>query len=501
MSLFLKKGRRSRIVKSLPVSAEVDLLEDRALLAVTGPIGNTIAVSPTFTWEPVTNAVSHELWVSKLTGGVVSKIVYQPAVVGASFSMGSSQLPAATYRTWVRGNYANGSTSNWSVGADFTIAAAPQLSNLQAGQMNLAGDPMNLQWNAVSNAASYQVWANRLNSNFTTSQANIFHPTPPPPWVYGPFPPVQTEFSLTNTYSHAVSDGFYRVWIRAIDAAGMVGHWGEPRDIQVLTPDVSVMFLNPLGFTADTTPEFVINGTELPGREYELKITNTFTGVTSTVVRQTVTPLGPPPGFVGPWQLDYSMRYIPASPLSHGPYSVTARDLASTRWSDPVSFRISTFHETGNFDIAAPGSVAELGRTLLTIGNIYSDATGVGWRTGNVPQSYYNFGVGGSSVFKDGVIIAGAEAFSATVPNGIYTVTISTSRSFYSTVPTTYNGVRLMAEGVDKGIFSPPLNTSQTYSVANIVVTDNILDLNFSRAIESYADISLLAALSFQRTA
>lgn len=64
------------------------------------PQGSSADTTPTFSWTPVTDAATYDLWVNRLDV-VTSKIVFQTGLASTSFTP-STPLPAGNYRVWVR---------------------------------------------------------------------------------------------------------------------------------------------------------------------------------------------------------------------------------------------------------------------------------------------------------------------------------------------------------------------------------------------------------------
>lgn len=79
--------------------------------------GSTSNRRPPISWTTVQGAVRYELWVSRVTGGVV---INETALTSTTFVPGSD-LAAGTYRIWVRAVSGSNVISDWSTSVDLTI--------------------------------------------------------------------------------------------------------------------------------------------------------------------------------------------------------------------------------------------------------------------------------------------------------------------------------------------------------------------------------------------
>ncbi len=79
----------------------------------------TASANVVFAWTSVTDAVAYELWVNNVTTGT-NRIINETALTGISFTP-ETQLPAGTYRAWVRAIESGSVPGVWSRGVDFEV--------------------------------------------------------------------------------------------------------------------------------------------------------------------------------------------------------------------------------------------------------------------------------------------------------------------------------------------------------------------------------------------
>ncbi len=86
---------------------------------ILSPADNSpLGTQPEFTWTPVGNAASYELWISYVG---VDFDFYVKSDIPTESHMVETELPAGTYRAWVRAVLADGTALNWSAGINFTV--------------------------------------------------------------------------------------------------------------------------------------------------------------------------------------------------------------------------------------------------------------------------------------------------------------------------------------------------------------------------------------------
>ena len=96
---------------SLPVDIQIG-----GKTSVLSPVGSTSDATPEFTWRPVEGAVRYELWVASTS----VRVVYETQLTGTSFAP-ATNLPAGSFRIWVRAVSAPGIFAPWSDDVRFSI--------------------------------------------------------------------------------------------------------------------------------------------------------------------------------------------------------------------------------------------------------------------------------------------------------------------------------------------------------------------------------------------
>lgn len=193
---------------------------DRA--RVVGPVGRVETTRPVIQISSVANAVSHEVWL-ELIGGDANPVA-NPTITGTTFI--PDELAAGNYRTWVRANFADGSTSTWHT-SDFSVHIPPILS---AVTHEHSDQQPNLTWPVVAGATSYRVYANNLSSR-TSAVID------------------QTINASEFTPSSDLGVGRYRVWVQAIGSG--LATWSEPMEYTVGSE-----LINPVHSTLEKQPQF-----------------------------------------------------------------------------------------------------------------------------------------------------------------------------------------------------------------------------------------------------
>jgi hypothetical protein len=116
-----------------------------------------------------------------------------------------ANLPAGGYQWWVMAVGASEFRTNWSTGTDLTIGGTTRLLTPQG--TGISTTPT-FSWQAVGDAARYELWVNRLDvaqnkAIFVTNLTQTSYTAPAP----------------------LVSGGQYRVWVRAVSITGEFGAW------------------------------------------------------------------------------------------------------------------------------------------------------------------------------------------------------------------------------------------------------------------------------------
>jgi hypothetical protein len=179
-----------------------------------GPTGTTSDTTPAFSWNTTENAVTYDLWVDQRGGQV--QIIRERTLTTTEFTP-SVGLPEGSYQFWVRATGDGGQMGRWSSAMNFTVSqqAAPEQVTWSDNWLDISADKITFHWNAADRATHYDVWVD----NLSTGEQQYFR-----------FQQV-SDTSVRVTRS-AVTTGDYRIWVRAINAAGP-GRWSVHRDAEL----------------------------------------------------------------------------------------------------------------------------------------------------------------------------------------------------------------------------------------------------------------------------
>ncbi|MFO0976766.1 MAG: carboxypeptidase regulatory-like domain-containing protein [Planctomycetaceae bacterium] len=258
----------------------VDIEEATTRLVNAGvPVLNSVPAqtqnqTPAISWGAVPGATAYDFWLSNLT--TRQSPLVRTTVTGTSFTP-PANLGIGQFRVWVRSLDAAGNASAWSTPGTFRVNTRVTLQAMERYQPT---PRPTIAWNQMPGAARYDLWIN----NMTTGQVQVVRRT-----------------DLTATSWTADTDlpiGRYRVWVRALDAAGVGAEWSAALDfVSLPRPTVT----SPSGGTFDRTPEFAWSPV-LGAVRYQLNVVNRNTG--AMVISQSVT----------------STSFSPTTPLVYGPY-------------------------------------------------------------------------------------------------------------------------------------------------------------------------------------
>jgi hypothetical protein len=144
------------------------------------PFGTISTTTPTYTWNAVSSATWHYLWVNGPSGTVI-KQWYTAAQAGCASGTGTcSATPAKTLipgsHTWWIQTYNSAGYGPWSSGLSFTVTSTPPAATLIAPSGTSCDPTPTYIWNAVSNATWYYLWVNGPSGNvvkqwYTAAQA------------------------------------------------------------------------------------------------------------------------------------------------------------------------------------------------------------------------------------------------------------------------------------------------------------------------------------------
>ena len=239
-------------------TADITVLNNDLLIASpTAPTGTISDTTPTFTWEPVDGATNYELWVYHANTNT-HKIVYETGLTETSYTP-TSALPAGSYTFWVRAHAPDHVSIAWGA-RQFNIGAVLTAPALLTPNGNETDTTPTFTWNAVTDAATYELWVYSITTN--THQI-IYHND-------------LTSNSYTPTAGEALPAGDYRFWVRAADSAGNQGPWSSSLDFSVGSVPAVPALTGPVGLTSDTTPTF--SWQDVGADRYVLWVTESASG-------------------------------------------------------------------------------------------------------------------------------------------------------------------------------------------------------------------------------
>ncbi len=234
--------------KSVSVTVEDD--EPRPA-KIQGPAAALLGNFFTLSWTPVSGAVSYELWVNFVSGGVDQ--IVRTTLTGTSYAFtGFNEM--GIYRVWVRATVASGFTTRWSAPHDVRVLGQVVLQSMPRF-VNTATPTFS--WNAVATAVRYDLWVDDV----LNGRSQLIRRTDL----------TTTSFNVPTT----LSMGQYRVWVRAIDARGQATAWSVRNEFIIATQPTTTPTLLA---TFDQTPTLrweAVSG----ARKYDVWVRNVTTGV------------------------------------------------------------------------------------------------------------------------------------------------------------------------------------------------------------------------------
>ncbi len=178
----------------------------------TSLFASTFSRQPTLTWSAPSGAASFVLTLANQTTGATQTI---SGITGTSWTP-TSNLADGRWTWRIRAVSQFGSMTYWSELAQLQIGGQTTVSTPTATRTS----PATFNWLAVSGAASYSLWVNRVD----VPQAVI-----------------RRDNITTNTFttSTPLAAGTYRVWVRAVSTSGEVSLWSRTVDFTVANSDIN----------------------------------------------------------------------------------------------------------------------------------------------------------------------------------------------------------------------------------------------------------------------
>ncbi|MDG1895005.1 MAG: hypothetical protein P8J37_08855 [Fuerstiella sp.] len=180
---------------------------------ITAPVadqGFVTAALPTVEWTPIHGAARYEILVHKFN----SRPPFLEATSTTTTYTFTETLPQGQYTIWVRAVDTRGDFSPWS--APFTITATGGRPVVTSPTESEVVDFPVFTWVAVDGAASYEIWVAHLGVDFTFIN------------VEGITGTSYTPIDATDPNAVPLSNGDYRIWVRAIFADNTTGPWSNP---------------------------------------------------------------------------------------------------------------------------------------------------------------------------------------------------------------------------------------------------------------------------------
>ncbi len=170
-------------------------------------VGATTDDTPLLTWSPVTGAVSYEVFLSSAAAPSTA-LVRASGLTTPNYQVATA-LPTGSYIAWVRATSTTGKRSPWSLTADGRFSVNSTNSNpvpvINAIPTSSDSTPT-ISWSPVTGAARYDVYISTA-SNISTAVIR------------------DQNVTATSYTTSALPVGNFRVWVRAINAAGTPGTW------------------------------------------------------------------------------------------------------------------------------------------------------------------------------------------------------------------------------------------------------------------------------------
>lgn len=255
---------------------------------------------PTVSWAALPDMVYYDLWIDNRSTGQ-TQVVRETHLTATSW-MPSGDLPMASYRVWIRGIDAGGTSTIWSIPTDFNIVPTPMITGPSSPTRSLRPA---LTWTSIPGATSHTIWIRNA-----TTQQNQYHLAS------------STTPSYTPTADFEI--GRFIVWLRSVNASGLMSAWSSPVTLNITAP----VTLNPMSLRQETARP-VISWTALPGAvRYVLSIDNQSTGQTQVVREIDLTTTSWTPS-----------GDLPMAGYRAGVRGIDAEGVASN-WSAPVDFNV-----------------------------------------------------------------------------------------------------------------------------------------------------------------
>ena len=243
------KQRSRRSKPSLQAPAVVESLEIRSLMTVLSPTGTVADATPTITWEAVDNATSYDLYVTDAEQRTVEFVEYN---IKATYFTPVTELNLGRTRTWVRANFADGTTSPWSAPTEFVVQVVPTVTGpvnplAIATPQKLVESKPTITWTSPPGAFRFEIFFSD-QTNLTSKIIRVANHTPILDEDGKTQPDGNGDVLRQEVRSYTLTDdlvmGKYRVFVRSLDDGGRTSAWSAAFDFEVAPP---VKITRPVG--------------------------------------------------------------------------------------------------------------------------------------------------------------------------------------------------------------------------------------------------------------
>lgn len=214
---------------------------------ITTPELATLNSDPEFRWEGIAGASEYRIWISGPNGFLIDT----EGITETSFTT-PENLAAGRYRWWVLPKTANGEVGRWSPAGEITVGGSAYNLSVDAAEND---STPRLSWDAVGDAASYQVYLQRTDEPQLI--ANI------------------KDLSANSFQTPLLADGSYRFWVRAYDESREAGWWSGYHEFTVDAVTSSLVATPILPTTPSLASEILFQWTNAQGAaSYDLYLSS-----------------------------------------------------------------------------------------------------------------------------------------------------------------------------------------------------------------------------------
>ena len=245
----LEQGRHAYWVRATNSVGELGVWSDRAIInidvlpparsTVTGPVpdvasGDTVVKTefPTFTWDPVFNGVSYQLWVNHDDSNT-SQVINLSGIEGTSYTA-EIALPQGNFRAWVRARNSAGEVGPWSTAFSlFLDVPTPSKPVVVAPVPNPVGaviDPTpTIQWQTDVPGNTYDLQlVDVITNEFVINTTGLT--------------------GLTYTVPFELQERQFQVRVRGVNTIGEPSEWSDFYQFRIDEPNATTpVALGPTG--------------------------------------------------------------------------------------------------------------------------------------------------------------------------------------------------------------------------------------------------------------